>query len=162
VAAAALLLLSACGSEPTADPASEPPSSATPTADAAAQRADKDQDRVAQREPVRNIVVQQGAAADLSEQLPQDVPAYPNAMPDRAIRRANGRVVARFVTSDAPNAVQSFYAEKLAAAGWSISQQSSSGGLTMLRGRKNSRLVSVMIPGAEAKSETRVTVVASG
>ena len=99
-----------------------------------------------------------GAAA-----MPEGIPAYPNAVPGQAVdihggsAQGQGQIVG-FSTNDAPAQVIAFYAQAVAAAGYSVANRMDMGATSILTARK-AEGQTVSITATQAGGSTQVHIV---
>jgi len=85
------------------------------------------------------------AREKLIEGFPRDVPIYASAKIKMSQLMGGQQAVATLSTKDSPEDVHKFYKVSLPKNGWSVEQEMTMGGMTMLQGKKSSNNLTVQI-----------------
>jgi len=175
-AAAASLLMSACGSE---EPSTEP-QAAKPQAETKAPAARPAPQDPASLQPPNKIVERMdpdgkgmhltatdptgkkfeasiGDEVDLPKEFPDDVPVFPGSMAMASMTSEEEGVIVTFKSTGDQQAIFDFYQSGLKEAGWDIVEDTTFGNRLAFDALKDSRKASVVISGT--KGDARVSVI---
>jgi len=174
-AAAASLLMSACGSEePTPEPQAEAQAEAkAPVARPAPQdpanlqprnkiveRMDPDGKgmHLTATDPTgKKFEASIGDEVDLPKEFPDDVPVFPGSMPMASMSSPDEGMIVTFKSTDEQQAIFDFYQSGLEEAGWEIVEDTTFGNRLAFDALKDSRKVSVVVAGT--KGDARVSII---
>lgn len=91
-------------------------------------------------------VAEAGESLELPDSFPSDVPRHPRARVVSYRTLANGDISVNLVTQDRVDDVLSFYADSLAAQGWSTSMQEDASGKMVFADKGNRMVTTVVSP----------------
>ena len=179
-AAAASLLMSACGSEesatepqaakqqaeqqaetqaPAARPAPQDPATLQPP-NKIVERMDPDGKsmHLTATDPTgKKFEASIGDEVDLPKEFPDDVPVFPGSMAMASMSSPDEGVIVTFKSTDDQQAIFDFYQSGLEKAGWDLVEDTTFGNRLAFDALKDSRKVSVVVAGT--KGDSRVSVI---
>jgi len=171
-AAAASLLMSACGSEeptpepqaeteaPAARPALQDPSTLQPP-NKIVERMDPDgkgMHLTATSQAGKKFEASIGDEVDLPKDFPEDVPVFPGSTTMASMSSPDEGMIVTFKSSDEQQKIFDFYQAGLADAGWEILDETTMGSSRLaFDALKDSRKVSVVVAGT--KGDSRVSII---
>lgn len=172
-AAAASLLMSACGSEePTPEPQAEaeaeaPVARPAPQDPATLQPPNKivekmDPDGKAMHLTATNpsgkkFEASIGDEVDVPKDFPKDVPVFPGSTPMASMSSPDEGMIVTFKSTDEQQAIFDFYQSGLEDAGWDILEDTTFGNRLAFDALKDGRKVSVVVAGT--KGDARISVI---
>jgi hypothetical protein len=170
-AAAASLLMIACGSEesapepkaeaeaPVEQPLQQDPATLKPV-NTIVERMDPDGKgmHLTATDPAgKKFEASIGDEVDLPSEFPKDVPVFPGSTPMASMSSPDEGMIVTFKSDKEQQAIFDFYQSELANAGWDILEDPAFGNRLAFDALKDSRKVSVVVAGT--KGDSRVSVI---